>query len=123
MLADRIRTLMEARGWNENTLAARSKLSDDKNLTPDGVRKIVTGKRRDLPLSTLQALAGAFEMTISEMIGELPTDDTEAREVYRQVMALRGVDGRQFLSKLAKIDEAGMGLLETFATGWLASKG
>lgn len=123
MLADRIRTLMEARGWNENTLAAKSKLSDDKNLTPDSVRKIVTGKRRDLPLSTLQALAGAFEMTISEMIGEAPTDDTEAREIYRQVMALRGVDGRQLLSKLAKLDEAGMGLLVTFATGWLAKKG
>lgn len=113
MLAERIRTLMLARGWNENTLAANSKLPNDKNLTPDTIRKIVTGKRRDLPLSTLQALAGAFEMTISEMIGEAPTDDTEAREVYRQVMGLKHGDPRLLLTKLGRATEDDLATVET----------
>lgn len=117
MLAQRIRTLREARGWS------KSKLAGEAGVTEDAVRKIEAGTRLDPYLSTVQGIAHALSVTVSDLLGEAPTDDTEAREVYRQVMGLKGVDGRQFLSKLAKIDEAGMGLLETFATGWLASKG
>jgi DNA-binding Xre family transcriptional regulator len=65
-LADRIRGLLAERGEGVAWLARQTGIH---RVT---VSRIVGGVSRDLPLSTLKAIASALDVTIGELVDDLP---------------------------------------------------
>lgn len=75
-LGKRIDTLRRERDWTWKTLARRA------GLHPQGLYKLTHAAHHDPRLSALIGLSKAFDMTVSEMLGQLEesmtnTDDEE----------------------------------------------
>lgn len=64
-LGKRIDALRRERDWTWKALARRS------GLHPQGLYKITHGERHDPRMSAMVGLAKAFDMTVSEMLGQL----------------------------------------------------
>ena len=66
MIRDRIATLSSERGWTLETLSKRSRLSINT------IKNMTSGKTTDPRLSTLEALADAYGISINCLIGKCP---------------------------------------------------
>jgi transcriptional regulator with XRE-family HTH domain len=88
MIGDVIKALREARGWTQAELARKS------GLQPAHINQLESGKKKNSTQRTLEALAKAFEMSLSELMralgvgGDSPPDtmrdmiiDAEFREL------------------------------------------
>ena len=64
MLKDRIRELRQARGWNQTDLAARA------GLRQGTIANLETGARDNPTQDTLDKLARALDVPVSELLGE-----------------------------------------------------
>jgi transcriptional regulator with XRE-family HTH domain len=66
LIGQRVRTLREARGWSQRELARRV------GLTSKTISNYERGERgvKEPPLSTVQALAEVFGVTVIDLLGE-----------------------------------------------------
>lgn len=91
MLGDNIRTLRKQKGYSQETLAERLHI----------VRQTVSKWEKNLSVpdaALLQALAEVLEVSVSELLGEMPPDEasaSEENEVARQLAILNDRLARQ----------------------------
>lgn len=91
-IAERLRQLMESRGWTENKTVALKV-----GVHPSTIGLLLNSGRTDPGISTVQKLARAFGMTVSQFIGEEPLSADEL-DHYRPVITQareRGIEPDQ----------------------------
>lgn len=77
-LSERITQLREQRGWEKQELAARA------GVHPSTIGMIEKAQRTDPSISTVQAIARAFNMTVGQFLMEEPAIENEL-EPFRAV--------------------------------------
>src|SRR5690348_18375352 len=92
MLKDRIRELRLERGWNQATLAEHA------NLKQGTIANLETGARDNPTRDTLEKLAGAFKMSVTELL----QDDLLAGPFPAATLRAEGV-GEEYLQRYERL--------------------
>ena len=74
---------MEAKGWNQKELADRA------DLHPTSIGLLLKSARPNPGIDTIQKLAGAFGLSVSQFIGEVPVADPDLGDYRAAIDAAR----------------------------------
>lgn len=94
-LGKRIQDLRQARNWGTHELSMAS------GVPVPTIHRIENGTIKNPGIDKVVAIARALSVTVSDLLGEAPTDDAEAREVLRLVTQIKHDNQVGFIANLA----------------------
>jgi transcriptional regulator with XRE-family HTH domain len=93
-----IKALREARGWNQTELAQRA------GLPASHINQIERGKKKNPTQHTLEALAGAFDMSVAQFMASIGVSKEQPPTQFDDVIST--AQARQLLQLWAQVSDA-----------------